>query len=184
MMDLLECPGCGAKVSDNTDFCSQCGSRISNESQSKRVRIIAAIVLVPLALIFISSMIVGNITTFLTQDESQVSQKKVAPILGHKERSLAISDMRKKEAVVDAAINQEGDELSLLLIVSQGISVSQAEALGEEFLLALRSRIDDVKKPGVGSGEGIYNYLLGVYTPDQKRIAFASQSQNETHLSW
>ncbi len=186
-MALLECPGCGGRVSDNTDFCSQCGNVI--EKKSKRLRLVASVILFPLVVVTISIMNGGNILRLLnpnelTQGESEERQSRSVPMLGHKVRSLAISKMRENEVVVDAAINQEGAELAFLLIVAQGTSTARAETLGTDFVRILESNIKDASEAGGEMAQGHYEILIGVYTPDQKRIAVASKSRNETNLSW
>lgn len=183
-MDLLECNGCGGKVSENTDFCSQCGNVIEKKSKSKRLRVVAAVLLFPLVIVTISVINGGNLLRSLTGDKSEARQIRSAPMLSHKVRSLAIKQMRENEVVVDAAINQEGDELSFLLIVAQGTSTAQAETLGEDFVRVLESKIKDVQGSGEELAESKYSYLIGVYTPDQHRIAVASKSRNETDLDW
>ncbi len=183
-MALLECSGCGGKVSDNTDFCSQCGQVIEKKSKSNRLRIVAAVILFPLVVVTISVMNGGNILSSLTQDQNKERQIKNAPVLGHKVRSLAIKLMRENEVVVDAAINQEGEKISFLLIVAQGTSTVQAETLGTDFVRTLESNIKDAPKSDGEIAENSYSYLVGVYTPDQRRIAFASKSRNATNLDW
>jgi len=183
-MALLACTGCGGMVSENTDFCSQCGSLIEKKSKSSRLRFVALIILLPLVIVTIAAMNGGNALRSLTPDESETSPIRTTPLLGHKVRSLAIKKMRAHEVVVDAAINQEGDELSFLLIVAQGTSTAQAETLGSDFVQILESSIKETSKPEADFVSDRYSVLIGVYTPDQNRIAVAAKSRNESDLDW
>ncbi len=188
-MALLECSGCGGMVSDNTDFCSQCGTVIEKASKSKRLRLVAVVILFPLAIVTIASMNSGNFLRTFTQNEvvqteSEKRPIRSAPILGHKIRSLAIKLMRENKVVVDAAINQTGDELSFLLIVQQSTSTAEAATLGEDFVRVLESAIGGAAAAGEEISQSDYRYLIGVYTPDQNRIAVAFKGRDQKSLDW
>ena len=98
-------------------------------------------------------------------------------------KSSAISSIMGYPEVMDAAITQRGDQLSLVLIVFSGTSSQRAKALGDNFVRVVKSLSPDAS-PGRDIGKGIYDYVIGVYYPNEKRVAQGAKSRTSSRISW
>ncbi len=178
-MKLLECTGCRGLVSANTDFCSACGTRIERTSKPWILRITALVILLPMAFFGVVTFGDGN------QSASKARLEKIAvPILSHGEIAGAIKDIREKIEVVDARIHQEEQNISVVLVVNDDTSKQMAEKLGNHFVSEIFV-LSDTRPGDAGTLEkGRFNYLIGIYTPNQRRIAVGSKRQGDTKISW
>lgn len=104
--------------------------------------------------------------------------------VSEEEKNLAIDMIEEYSQVKDAAIVQEGDDLSLALIVGYATSERGAKELGENFVRLTKTFIDDEPSPEKRIGEGIYNYTIGVYTPDEERIVLGVKVDFGRSISW
>lgn len=83
----------------------------------------------------------------------------------------------------DASIGQDGDDLSLVLVVGNAINEQYAKELGDNFVRMLKSLGPD-DPPGQAIGPGKYNYLIGVYFPDGQRLALGAKASNGQRITW
>ena len=86
--------------------------------------------------------------------------------------------------VRDAAISQDGRTLSLVLIVAQATSQSRAQQLGDNFVRMTKTLLQDGEVPGQQIGRGEYDYLIGVYRPNEEEIALGAKSRTADRISW
>ena len=101
-------------------------------------------------------------------------------------KELAISTIQYYDFVYDAAISEKSGDYSLVLIVNDGISVSKAKELGENFVRLFKSHIPSYIEPNPTKniGSGNYNYLIGVYGQSNKKICFGAKASNARSISW
>lgn len=85
--------------------------------------------------------------------------------------------------IMDAAITQDGKDINLVLVVSFATSQSRARELGENFVRMTKSHMKD-GAPGRDIGKGKYNYLIGVYYPNEKRVALGAKVSFADRLTW
>ena len=85
--------------------------------------------------------------------------------------------------VIDAAVSQIGTDISLVLIVRPATNKRRAEQLGDNFLRLAKSLSPD-SSPGRSIGEGMYNYVVGVYYPNEKRLATGAKHKNADRITW
>ena len=106
--------------------------------------------------------------------------------------SLGLSEETKMDAidfikgellVRDAAIAQDGRKLSLVIIMNAAATEEYAKEVGENFVRYLKSTSPD-ESPGKEVGSGIYDYLIGVYTPTEKAIAEGAKARGARRISW
>ncbi len=86
--------------------------------------------------------------------------------------------------VRDAAISQDEHTLSLVLVVAQATSQSRAQQLGDNFVRMTKTLLQDGEAPGQQIGRGEYDYLIGVYRPNEERIALGAKSRVADRISW
>lgn len=110
-------------------------------------------------------------------------------------KDLAISEMVEGFTdVLDAAIVQHGDQVSLALIVPTGTSQARAKELGFHFACALiEYELGGGSLEGMRPypnwetkeiGKGIFDYLVTVATPDQTVIVQGAKVSSNDHITW
>ena len=85
--------------------------------------------------------------------------------------------------VMDAAISQDGRNLSLVLVVNAAASEEYAKEVGDNFVRLVKT-FGPEEAPSGEVGAGIYDYLIGVYTPSEKRIALGAKVSFATRITW
>ena len=96
--------------------------------------------------------------------------EKPAPALTSEQKNVAIQVIKEYPEVRDAAISQEGKELSLVVVVDYSTSTTKAKNLGDNFVRLVKTYGPE-KSPGKEIGEGMFDYLIGVYYPNEKKVA-------------
>ena len=94
-----------------------------------------------------------------------------------------IATMKQNPGVLDAAISQQGERVSLVLIVHPLTNESGARQLGDNFVRMFKSLSDD-EAPGRSIGTGKYDYLIGVYYPNENKVAQGAKSRVAQGVSW
>ena len=94
---------------------------------------------------------------------------KDVPQLTDDQKELAIIGIKVYDEVQDAAIIQDGERLSLALMVGYATNEETAKDLGDSFVRMVKSSCGDTP-PGKEIGPGIYTYLIGVFYPDKSEV--------------
>lgn len=92
-----------------------------------------------------------------------------APQLTDEQKELPIMNIKVYDEVQDAAIEQDGNILSLALIVEYATNEETAKDLGDSFVRMVKSTNGDTP-PGKEIGSGIYTYYIGVFYPDESEV--------------
>lgn len=104
--------------------------------------------------------------------------------VGEDIEDVVINQIKQDPMVLDAAIVQKSKkDINLALIVSYKTSKGKAKQLGDNFMRLFKSLSDD-EPPGKQIGTGIYDYMIGVYYPDKKRLAFGAKVRTSPFISW
>ena len=114
---------------------------------------------------------------------SCATNKKVIHKITEQEKQLAINAIEEHKGVRDAAIEQEDEEVSLAIIVEYGTSKERAKELGENFVRLVKTFSQDVN-PEKEIGRGIYDYLIGVYYPNNKEIVMGAKASIARSITW
>ena len=98
-------------------------------------------------------------------------------------KEIVYLDIKKETLVRDVYIGQEGCDLHLALMVNAATNETYAKDLAERFV-----RLTKALGPGPGPskqiGKGIYNFLVGVFTTAEKRLAMGAKSSFSRRLVW
>lgn len=105
------------------------------------------------------------------------------PVASGLSNSEIVSAFKQNPGVLDAAVSQRGDNISLVVIVGPLMSKSRAQQLGDNFVRLYKSLSDD-DPPGQSIGRGKYSYSIGVYTPDERPIAVGAKASVANSISW
>lgn len=115
--------------------------------------------------------------------------EEAAPTLTEVGKNTAIDQIKAYSEVLDADFVQDGYTLSLAIIVPAVTSQARAKELGEAFVRLVKTLglMDSGKSepaPGKEIGEGIFDYLITVASPDQTIIVQGAKVRNATHITW
>ena len=91
--------------------------------------------------------------------------------------------MKQNPGVLDAAVSKQGNQVSLVLIVVPLTNEGRAKQLGENFVRLFKSLSDD-ESPGRSIDRGKYDYLIGVYYPNEKKVVQGAKSRASDRISW
>ena len=105
------------------------------------------------------------------------------PKLSEETKSDAIDFIMGESLVRDAAITQDGSKLTLVVIVNAAATEGYAKEVGENFVRYLKATGPD-ENPGKEVGSGIYDYLIGIYTPTEAVIAEGAKVDIARKISW
>lgn len=105
------------------------------------------------------------------------------PIGQARAKDLAIQSIKQQPLVLDAAISQDGNTFSLVLVVNRATNQTGARQLGDNFVRMLKTFSDD-DNPGREIGRGKYDYLIGVYYSDRTQVALGAKAAGATRIRW
>ncbi len=97
--------------------------------------------------------------------------------------ALVLASIEVLPRVVDAAMFQDGDQISLVVVVDYATNESYAKQLGDNFVRLAKTHLKDVA-PGKNIGKGEYDYLVGVYYPNEKQLALGAKSRSSQDIRW
>ena len=114
---------------------------------------------------------VATVTPVPTRSVDEVAAMAVLTIMGY-------------PRIRDAAVGQDGKTLNLVLIVDYATDPGYAQQLGDNFVRLTKSLLQDGETPSERIGTGEYDYLIGVYYPDEKRVVMGAKSRTSDRISW
>lgn len=105
------------------------------------------------------------------------------PELTDEQKNLAIQGIKEYPEVRDAAVYQEGKELSLIVIVDYATSEARAKDLGDSFVRMVKT-FGPEPAPGKEIGEGMFDYKIGVAYPNEEIVAVGAKVSFADHITW
>ena len=88
--------------------------------------------------------------------------------------------------VLDAAATLSTEQkcrMSLAIIVNARTSETQAKELGDSFVRMAKT-FGPEEVPGMRIGGGTYDYMIGVYTPQERQLVLGFKNRNLEHITW
>ena len=95
---------------------------------------------------------------------------------------MVISQMMEYPQVRDCSVSETGIT-STFVIVGAATNAATAKNLGDNFVRMYKSFSDD-DPPARSIGPGKYNYLIGVYTPTEEKIALGAKVKAAERITW
>ena len=126
----------------------------------------------------------GDCETRNTPDTPERPRRTATPTVNVADiKDMAIFSIEDYPRVRDAAIVQDGKQLSLVIIVDYATDPGYAQQLGDDFVRLTKSLLRD---GGVGQriGNGKYDYLIGVYYPNDRKVAQGAKARTADRISW
>ena len=100
-----------------------------------------------------------------------------------RQKQQAIGTMMRKRLVNEASISQDGQRLSLGLVVRVETTRDNAQELGDNFLRLVKT-FGPEALPGREIGSGIFDYEITVAYADGTRIAQGAKDANGIRIAW
>ena len=97
--------------------------------------------------------------------------------------AIVSANIQLEPEVLDAAVSRQGSEVSLVLIVRSSTNQARGKQLGENFLRMYKSLSDD-DSPGRSIGKGKYDYLVGVYYPNETTLVQGAKVSFADRITW
>ena len=98
-------------------------------------------------------------------------------------QDMAITAIKQYALVRQASVHQDGPRVNLVLLVDYGIDHDYARQLGDNFVRMVKALGPD-ESPGKTVGEGRYEYVVGVYTPDEERVVLGVKVRSDEDITW
>jgi len=99
-------------------------------------------------------------------------------------RQIVLESIGASAGVLDAAISQDGEYISLVLVVGAAMNEQYARQLGENFVRQFKTMSQD-DPPGKDVGTGMYNYIVKVVgSPGEQIIAQGAKVSFSDRISW
>ena len=97
--------------------------------------------------------------------------------------AMVIPNILEYQQVVDAAISQDGKKISLVLVVNYATNASHAAQLAENFLRLTKAMLKD-GDIGKEIGTGEYDYVIGVYYPNEDLFGKGAKARTSDRITW
>lgn len=116
--------------------------------------------------------------------ELQTSDNPNSLTLSESAKDLAIGVITGYDEVLDAAISQDGRDLSLVVIVGCATSEEVAKNLGDNFVRLVKTFGPELAPTGTEIGKGDFDYLVGVYCGNERKLAQGAKVRNAGNITW
>ena len=124
---------------------------------------------------------VGAIAGWFFGDDDDAPEH---PILTESEETLALDSVRADGHVLDADIHQRGRTVALSLVVPADTLPDTARALGERFVVLVKTLASTEPDPNDEVGAGDYDYIVRISSPTEAVIAQGGKATSHTKINW
>ncbi|MYJ73016.1 MAG: hypothetical protein F4092_14865 [Rhodospirillaceae bacterium] len=105
------------------------------------------------------------------------------PVYPDELKALVYQAMNGRAHVRDVYIGQKRCRLSLALVVGYAASETYARDLGDS-IVRLTKSFGAGPAPRKKIGKGIYDFLVGIYRPDETRVALGAKGRHAREIRW
>ena len=125
----------------------------------------------------------GDCETRNTPDTPDRPRRTAPPTVNVADiRDMVISTIEGYPRVRESSIGQDGNQLSLVIIVDYETDPDYSQELGENFVRMAKSFLKD-GVPGKQIGRGSYDYLIGIYYPNEQKVALGAKVGDADRIS-
>ena len=130
------------------------------------------VVIIALILAFAGMLFVG-----CTSKPEPISQEAI---------DLAVGEIEQQAGVVEAAIGQKDNDISLAIIVDYNVEKEQAKELGDNFVRLLITFSKDYtnNSPGKEIGVTKHHYLITVAYSNEEIVVQGAKASVGTYIRW
>lgn len=97
---------------------------------------------------------------------------------------IILDEIKAHPRVLDAAIAQDGQTLSLVLLVDYATNEEYAKQVGEDFVRLTMTFGAGISPGYPDLGPGKYHYLIGVYYPNETPVAEGAKVDFARRITW
>jgi hypothetical protein len=133
-------------------------------------------------LVIVAAVLVGIFAPSV-EDESGKPNPTPDDTLSEIIKQMAIGTITEYEKVLAADIKQDGKDLTLKVFVAYGTSKPDAKEMGDNFVRLIKA-LGPEPSPGQEIGKGTFNYLVGVFAPDGKKIVMGAKARTSKSMTW
>ena len=130
-----------------------------------------------------SALLIIPALMLLTSCGTTTSDTTLIPKLTEEQKSFAIQAIEDYPEVLDAAVVQEAKQLSLVIFVDYATSKERAKQLGDSFVRLVKTYGPE-PAPSKIVGEGTFDYLVGVYYPNEELVVQGAKVSFSEHITW
>ena len=174
---------CQTPAEGSNKFCTRCGGTLSEQQKEPSERPTRNVALVWAAAGVIGIVILGLILLVPTQPSKDSTSESTREALTNSLASAITRGIEEEQDVLDAAIVQDGAKIRLVLVVPYRTSEARARNLADNFVRMAKSTLRD---GGVEKriGRGGYDYLVGVYYPNEEQVLMGAKARSSDRISW
>ena len=107
----------------------------------------------------------------------------LSPALSAALNASAVASITDDRRVVHAAITQDGRTFSLVVIVGFATNEEYTKTVGDNFVRMVKALSDD-ENPGKSIGSGKYDYIIGVYYPNEAPVSIGAKARSSSGITW
>ena len=127
-------------------------------------------------------VITALMASLLTPTSIPVSADE-CPIYPEEAKALVYQIMNSRSIIREVHIRQEDCRLGLAIIISYTANEIIAKEHGDD-MVRLTKSFGPEPGPRGEIGKGLYDYLVGVFSLDEKRLALGAKSRNAKSITW
>ena len=176
---------CRTPAEGSSKFCTRCGGTLSEQQKEPSERPARNVSLVWAAAGVIGIVVVGALLIVASQppEDSTSTSEPTREALTNSLASAITRGIEEEQDVLDAAIVQDGAKIRLVLVVPYRTSEARARNLADNFVRMAKSTLRD---GGVEKriGRGGYDYLVGVYYPNEEQVLMGAKARSSDRISW
>ena len=121
--------------------------------------------------------------TIGSPEPTQTRAPRLKETLTNRQKQQAIGAMMRKRLVNEALISQDGQSLSLGLVVRVETTQDNAQDLGDNFVRLVKT-FGPEALPGREIGSGFFDYEITVTHADGRRIARGTKDSTSIRIDW
>ena len=121
--------------------------------------------------------------TIGSPEPTPTREPRLKETLTDRQKQQAIGTMMGKRLVNEALISQDGQRLSLTLVVRVETTQDNAQELGDNFVRLVKT-FGPEPLPGREIGSGIFDYEITVTYADGTRIAQGAKNSTDITIAW
>ncbi len=106
------------------------------------------------------------------------------PLITFQQQVDIVVAIKKKPAVLQASVNQDGDKIMASLIIANDQDRPQAKALAESFIRLIKKKSLDEDPGKEVLGTGLYTYHVNVTRANKAVLATGIKRADEKKLQW
>lgn len=188
LLDGLDFVG-GITLFDNTDRLVPFGPPTHREMLNlltpRLVREATAADALGVATASVGSLVPYTVTSIVRWfRDDQDDNVPTRPILPKREETFVLAETRTNPQVLDAGISQRERTVDLSLVVPSDTPLDIAQALGERFVLLVKTSASTESNPCQNVGTGNYDYILRIGSPTENSIAVGIKATSDAQIKW